>query len=37
MNETQALARAQTLAWLFVEGLLVNKPETIKELIKREN
>lgn len=37
MNDAQALARAQTLAWLFVSELLLNKPVTIKELVKLEN
>jgi hypothetical protein len=32
MNETQAFARAQTLAYLFVSNLLLNKPQTVKEL-----
>lgn len=36
MSKEQAFARAQTLAFLFVAGLLLAKPQTIKELI-REN
>lgn len=35
MSKEQAFARAQTLAWLFVANLLLNKPDTIRELTKK--
>ncbi len=36
MNVNQAYARAETLAYLFIAGLLLDKPETIKDLVKVE-
>lgn len=32
MSKEQAFARAQTLAYLFVANLLLNRPLTVKEL-----
>jgi hypothetical protein len=37
MNETQALARAQTLAYLFIAELLLAKPRSIKELTEKKS
>ena len=37
MNEAQALARAQTLAYLFVAGLLLAKPRSIKDIVEKKS
>lgn len=34
MNETQAMARAKTLAYLSVANWQLDKPQTVKELVK---
>jgi len=34
MNDTQAIARALTLAYLTVANMLLSKPQTLKELIQ---
>lgn len=35
LNETQATARAQTLAFLIVAKLLLSKPLSIKDVVKK--
>jgi len=35
MSKEQAYARALTLAWLFVDGLLLARPMTVKELTEK--